>query len=137
MECLSCILLLIAGWAEWGCSCQAPLEPVLDLPGWRLLRGEDEDGACLQVPLVRHVVAAIFGKHCGGDPAFCLLLHAAADTVFKQQSGYVQIKMRSIPSTCLSRQTSEVTGGSNSGPGVCSTGMSLGKLRLLSWLFWG
>ena len=73
-----------AGLTERGCGCKAPLEPVLDLPGWRLLRAEDEDGARLQVSLLGHVVAAIPGEHRGAHPALRLLLHTAADMASEQ-----------------------------------------------------
>ena len=80
-EALLSTLPVRAGLVRGGCSsCQAPLEPALDLPGWRLLRAEDEYGACLQVPLLGHVVGATGRGHPGANPALCLLLHAAADT---------------------------------------------------------
>lgn len=58
IEVLPRAILACTALAKRGHSCEAPLEPVLDLPRWRLPRGEDEDGASLQVPLLRRVVAA-------------------------------------------------------------------------------
>lgn len=92
MRCVPYIWLLSvpavsAGPGVRGRSCQAPLEPALHLPGRRLLRAEDEDRARLQVPLVRRVVVATLGENRGSDPAFCLLLHAEADTASEQGPG--------------------------------------------------
>ena len=83
---LTCSLLLLTipiltvGMAHGGRSCQASLQPSLDLPSWRLLRSQNEYGPCLQLPLLWHVVVAYGGRDICSNPAFHLLLNAAADT---------------------------------------------------------